>query len=76
MGVFDSVWAKCPNCGEPVEFQSKAADCVLADYELHSVPAAIAVDIDGETEVCKGCGTIVEIGYNGTSNVQMFVTTV
>ncbi len=36
MGMFDSVHAKCPQCGEESEFQSKAGACNLANYHVDS----------------------------------------
>lgn len=73
MGMFDSVWAKCPRCEEDVEFQSKVGDCVLADYTSDSVPAAIAADIAGDTTICK-CGAAVTIGQRGGERVWMPVS--
>jgi len=61
MGMFDRVWAKCPKCGEQVEFQSKAGKCILADYSLSSVPMGIAEDIDGDIECCPKCGASIKI---------------
>lgn len=42
MGMFDSVYVFCPNCGDEVEFQSKAGECVTEEYYLHNMPAEIA----------------------------------
>lgn len=52
MGVFDSVIARCPDCGGPIEYQSKAGDCLLREYSLWDVPAEIAADIDGDIGRC------------------------
>ena len=60
MGMFDSVNVTCPNCGEFVEFQSKAGDCVLDCYGEASVPGEIAKDIANDTEECRYCG--IEVG--------------
>ena len=61
MGMFDSVMAKCPDCGELVEFQSKAGHCDLVEYKTYEVPTEIAIDICGDEVACKGCGTIVKL---------------
>lgn len=61
MGMFDRIWAKCPTCGEQVEFQSKAGRCVLADYAISSVPMGIAEAIDGDTECCPKCSTVIKV---------------
>lgn len=64
MGMFDSVYAKCPKCKADVEFQSKAGECVLERFWVDSVPPAIAVDLDGETVACQFCGALVKIRYS------------
>lgn len=55
MGMFDSVYATCPRCGEAVEFQSKAGACALNSYSVNSVPPSIAEDLAGDVEECQ-CG--------------------
>lgn len=61
MGMFDSVFAACPSCGELVEFQSKAGPCDLKRYLASSVPAVIAMDLMGERENCRKCGGTVSL---------------
>ena len=56
MGMFDTVWLKCPVCQLEIELQSKAGDCCLLDYTEDEVPAAIAADLLGEPVTCA-CGT-------------------
>jgi hypothetical protein len=58
MGMFDSLRIKCKNCGNDLELQSKAGECVLRDYDIHSCPANIAMDLSGESKECENCGTI------------------
>lgn len=58
MGMFDTVWLPCPNCGKQVGFQSKAGECILRDYSC-AAPIAIAEDVDGDTESCEGCDEYV-----------------
>lgn len=45
MGMFDYVRARCPNCGEIIEEQSKAGPCQLKDYNLYNAPASILEDM-------------------------------
>lgn len=61
MGMFDRVSARCPNCNEIIEWQSKAGDCNLDDYSIESVPVEIAADIDGEYTSCDNCTHSVRI---------------
>lgn len=55
MGMFDSVWFKCPKCGNQVEKQSKAGECVLKNISPDDVPVDIAVDINGDILCCEEC---------------------
>jgi hypothetical protein len=55
MGMFDSVRTSCPKCNSPLEYQSKAGECLLNDYHLDNVPLNIAVSIDGDIEYCVEC---------------------
>jgi hypothetical protein len=60
MGMFDSVFARCPKCGEEVEFQSKAGACDLKRYSMHSVPPEIAQTLIGDTQRCT-CGEMLTL---------------
>lgn len=55
MGMFDSVWFACLNCGANVEVQSKAGDCAMREYNERDVPSHIAEDIMGEIVQCTEC---------------------
>lgn len=61
MGMYDSVFGDCPECRASVEFQSKAGNCTLHEYELSSIPTDIAADLDGDIETCKHCGCVCSI---------------
>lgn len=61
MGMFDSVWATCPNCKNAVEFQSKAGECELNDYSMRSVPPEIARDLIRDSNTCSKCGIVVRL---------------
>ena len=43
MGMYDKVTVPCAECGDTIEFQSKA------------VPPEIAIDLDGRHVLCKSC---------------------
>jgi len=72
MGMFDSVWIRCRECGEEVEFQSKAGPCQLRDYRQETVPTEIAKDILGSVRKCS-CGNVIiaKIAPNSIDNVAM-----
>jgi phage FluMu protein Com len=61
MGMFDSVFVSCPNCGHVVEFQSKAGACNLSAYTVDNVPLKILADIDGESKVCPKCQHVIRV---------------
>lgn len=60
MGMFDSLMVPCPKCGAMVEFQSKAGECILAEYTIEDCPIVILADLMGEKEKCA-CGQGVEL---------------
>lgn len=55
MGMFDSVYVKCPNCETEMEFQSKAGDCQMQGFDYRAVPVAIAEHLDGKVLTCRSC---------------------
>jgi hypothetical protein len=58
MGLFDSVWADC-ECGEDLEFQSKAGACELLNYKPDEAPKEIVDDLNGQVRICPSCGQSV-----------------
>ena len=73
MGIYDSVWARCPSCNARIDFQSKAGRCELTNYISDSVPPAIAAAIDGDKRQCE-CGVIVVIGQHNPARIRMTVS--
>lgn len=65
MGMFDSVYFKCPNCGEEIEEQSKAGECILHNYDPDSVPYEIAINLNNEKSKCYECGKEFVIKVDG-----------
>jgi len=56
MGMFDSVWVKCPKCNEENEFQSKSGDCLLSDYSLENCPNDVLQDVNRHSPYECECG--------------------
>lgn len=54
MGMSDSVWFKCPNCGERMEAQSKGGECYMNNYNPGTVPYDVARDAR-IWQPCQGC---------------------
>jgi hypothetical protein len=67
MGMFDSLYVDCPQCGKPIEFQSKVGDCACDDFDITNVPAEIALDCKDDIEQCPNC--FAEVGLNVQSIV-------
>lgn len=61
MGLYDSLMAPCPNCGNVNEFQSKSGDCVLIEYKLHNCPDDVMEDVNRHSPIKCDCGTLLEI---------------
>ncbi len=61
MGMFDSLYADCPGCSSRVEFQSKAGECVCAEYNVYDCPADVAGDLIGQSRECPVCSRLVSI---------------
>jgi len=64
MGLFNYIYADCPECGEAVEFQSKSGSCTLASYHITNMPVEDFAGIVGDFSHCGNCGYIVEIKDN------------
>lgn len=57
MGLFDMVFVDCPHCGQPVEFQSKAAERpYMYRFTFEDAPHEVLVDILNSPEHCEHCG--------------------
>ena len=73
MGMFDRIWVNCPNCGTLVEFQSKAGECILHDYNIYNIPAGIADDIKNDAEMCEKCGEVVSLYVKVSATVVPYI---
>lgn len=58
MGMFDSVYVTCPDCGTREELQTKAGDCLCYTYILGQdvIPPEIIRDLENERVLCADCG--------------------
>lgn len=46
MGMYDTVYANCPKCGEPNGFQSKSGECLLQAFSLDECPDNVLSDVN------------------------------
>ena len=53
---YDTVYVECLGCGGIIEIQTKDGPCKLENFNLRSVPPAVATELNGMTGICLGCG--------------------
>jgi hypothetical protein len=58
MGMFDTVWVPCANCGKLLDYQSKAGPCEMNEYTLDTAPPRVQGDLAGEELACVACGNV------------------
>ena len=56
MGMYDTVWVKCPKCAKENGFQSKGGECFLGDYTLENCPDDVMSDINRHSPYKCDCG--------------------
>lgn len=59
MGVYDSVWVQCPQCGGRVEFQTKPGS--MMSYTLVDAPREALLDIANDKATCYQCNTVCRV---------------
>jgi len=64
MGMFDSVWVKCPFCGEENDFQSKSGECDLSNYTLENCPDDVLANINRHSPIQCDCGCRYEVNID------------
>ncbi len=76
MGVFDSVWVKCPKCGTENDFQTKSGDCCLDNYTLEDCPDDVLVDVNRHSPCLCKCGAYYMVDTIGRKAVLVHGNTV
>ena len=61
MGMFDSVWVKCPKCGTENEFQTKSGECFLENYTLENCPDDALANVNRHSPCHCDCGAFYEV---------------
>jgi len=57
MGMFDTIWVKCPKCKTENGFQTKSGDCILANYDLEDAPDDALANVNRHSPCkCEKCG--------------------
>ena len=57
MGMFDSLFMQCPECGRKLEFQSKSGPCAMNSYYPKNLPVGVAQDLKNNIIGCQFCKT-------------------
>jgi len=71
MGMFDSLYVGCKECGEMVEFQSKVGKCYLNKYTIDNCPTEIALNLNGEISICNKCGCYNKLQVQALAFIQV-----
>lgn len=61
MGLFDTVWLKCPECSSKINIQTKAGSCELQEYYINIAPPDILGSLNGLESNCPECGKLYHI---------------
>lgn len=62
MGMYDTIWVKCPKCGTENGFQTKSGDCFLANYDLEEAPEDAMMNVNRHSPCkCENCETLYEV---------------
>jgi len=69
MGMFDSVWVKCPNCGQENQFQSKSGDCCLRNYNLGDCPDDVLQNVNRHSPIKCDCECKYAVDINSREAV-------
>ena len=55
LGMFDSLYIKCPKCGHELEYQSKSGPCSLLCFNEKDLPVVVAIGLDNQVVECEFC---------------------
>lgn len=77
MGMFDRVWATCPECHSRIELQSKGGECNLDEYEIEEpLPCGVAGGIVGDKVVCPNPQCHTEFKVKVRAQPQLYLSRV
>jgi uncharacterized Zn-finger protein len=70
MGMFDTVKMNCPSCGKEIEVQSKAGECVMAEYDINNAPAVILLDVSSKIIECDECNERFRLNFEYRTRID------
>lgn len=62
MGMFDTVFFKCPTCNAELEEQTKSGECLLRRYHQSSVPVVAVSGLDNKI-YCDNCQSQFKVNF-------------
>lgn len=72
MGMFDTIYATCPNCGAEMEEQTKHGPCLLNDYHVKDMmDKEDAMMVDGMYIDCIKCNSHFKVEVLIPEQVQV-----
>jgi len=71
MGMFDSVYVKCPKCETENEFQSKSGDCFCLSYTLENCHEDVLSDVNRHSPCRCECGTFYEVDIENRKPIEL-----
>lgn len=71
MGMFDTVYVNCPECGKEHEFQSKSGECLLRNYSLQDAPDDVMANVNRHSPCYCECGAVFEVDISARKPVLM-----
>ena len=63
MGCYDTVAARCPECGVEVFFQSKGGECLFREFDLSNAPEDVLSNVNRHSPVKCRNGHYCEIAF-------------
>jgi len=72
MGMFDSVYVKCPKCETENEFQSKSGDCLCSNYTLENCPEDVLFDVNRHSPYRCECGILYEVDIEKRKSIESY----
>lgn len=73
MGLFDTVWARCPVCNTEQELQTKGGERLLSHYPAYRVPMDAALDLQSSYYYAKDTDGYITC-ENNECKTQLYIT--
>ena len=61
MGMYDSLYVNCPECGKELEFQSKSGMCCIFSFKKNNLPPEVAIGMNENIVRCQFCNHRIKL---------------